>query len=131
LTEESPLISIVEDDQHVRASIGRLLRSVGFTAKAFASAVDFLDFSRFRESACLIADINMPVMTGVELHHRLIEIGRQIPTILITAYPDDRVRNRALADGILCYLKKPFDDSDLLRCVRMALDASKPPDENS
>ncbi len=74
------------------------------------------------QTACLIIDINMPEMTGVELYRRLIDAGRAIPTILITAYPDDIVRERALNDGVVCYLPKPFDEADLLLCVREALE---------
>ena len=125
------LISIVEDDPLVRASTRRLMRSFGYTVEDFPSAAEFLSFPRLDETACLIADINMPDMSGVELYHRLIEDGRRIPTILITAYPDDAVRTRALNDGVLCYLKKPFVDDELLRCVRIALDGDKSPDEYS
>jgi len=128
LRRKSPLISIVEDDQFVRDSIKRLMRSFGYTVEDFSSAADFLAFPRFRQTACMIADINMPAMTGIELHRRLIEAGCRIPTILITAYSDDAVRTRVLNEGVLCYLKKPFPDDDLLRCVRMALSAAKPPD---
>lgn len=128
---EVSLISIVDDDQFVRESIGRLMRSFGYTVEVFASAADFLASPRLDETACLIADIHMPAMTGVELHRRLIENGRAIPTILITAYPDDAVRARALNDGIVGYLRKPFDDDDLLRCVRTVLDGAKPSDETS
>jgi FixJ family two-component response regulator len=127
----SSLIAIVEDDPFVRGSIRRLIRSFGYTVEAFQSANDFLAFPCLDETACLITDINMPEMTGVELFRRLIETGRQIPTILITAYPDDAVRTRALADGALCYLKKPFDEDVLLRCVQEALHRTKPPEVNS
>ncbi|HUK07231.1 MAG TPA: response regulator [Stellaceae bacterium] len=125
------MISIVEDDDFVRDSVRRLVRSYGYAVEAFPSAADFLAFPRLDETACLIADINMPAMTGLELFRRLIQAGRQIPTILITAYPDDAVQARALAEGVLCYLRKPFDDHDLLRCVRTAVDGAGPPDENS
>ena len=118
---KEPLISIVDDDQAVRKSIRRLLRSFGFTAEAFDSAVAFLASPRLDETACLIADINMPGMTGMELYGRLIDAGRAIPTILITAYPDDAVRERALNDGVVCYLRKPFEEADLLLCVREAI----------
>jgi FixJ family two-component response regulator len=107
------------------------MRSFGYTVEAFPSASEFLAFPRLGETACLIADINMPAMTGVELFRRLTETGRRMPTILITAYPDDAVRTRALADGVLCYLKKPFDDDELLHCVQMGLDGAKPSDGNS
>jgi FixJ family two-component response regulator len=125
------LISIVDDDQVVRAAIRRLMRSFGYTVEAFPSAADFLAFPRLDEAGCLIADVHMPAMTGVELHRRLVEAGRAIPTILITAFPDNAVRARALADGIVCYLTKPFDDEDLIRCVRTAIDGGKQPEKNS
>lgn len=115
------LISIVDDDQAVRESIRQLMRSLGFTAETFRSAAAFLASSRLDQTACLIADINMPEMTGVELYGRLIDAGRAIPTILITAYPDDTVRGRALNDGVVCYLRKPVEEADLLLCVREAL----------
>ena len=127
---ESPLISIVEDDHFVRDSIMRLMRSFGYTAEAFRSAPDFLASPRLDQTTCLIADINMPAMTGIELYRRLIEAGRRIPTVLITAYPDDAERTQVLTDGVLCYLKKPFPDDDLLRCIRMALGSDKPPDDS-
>ena len=98
------------------------MRSLGFTAETFNSAAAFLNSSRLDQTACLIADINMPKMTGLELYGRLIEVGRPVPTILITAYPDDTVRERALKDGVVCYLPKPFDDADLLLCVRESLE---------
>lgn len=107
------------------------MRSFGYTVEAFASAADFLASPRLNETACLIADINMPAMTGLELFRKLNETARPIPTILITAYPDEAVRTRALKDGVLCYLKKPFRDDVLLRCVQLALDGANPPSENS
>ena len=79
----------------------------------------------------MIADIHMPGMTGVELYARLIEAGQKIPTILVTAYPDEAIRARALKDGIVCYLLKPFDDNDLMDCVRKAVERGNPPPENS
>ena len=123
MPKKTSLISIVEDDQFLRASLRRLMRSSGYTVEAFASAAEFLAFPRIDEFACLIADINMPGITGLELFRRLISAGRPIPTILITAYPDDTARTRALNDGALCYLTKPFGDDDLLGCVRRALES--------
>jgi FixJ family two-component response regulator len=120
LLKES-LISIVDDDQAVRESIRRLMRSLGFTAETFRSAAAFLASPRLDQTACLIADINMPEMTGVELYGRLIDAGRAIPTILITAYPDDNVCERAMSDGVVCYLRKPLEEADLMLCVREAL----------
>jgi FixJ family two-component response regulator len=107
------------------------MRSLGYTVEAFASAADFLAFPLVDKTACLIADVHMPGMTGVELYARLIELGYKIPAILVTAYPDEATRTRALKDGIVCYLRKPFDDKDLLDCVRRAVASDKPGAENS
>ena len=125
------LVSVVEDDQFFRESMGRLLRSLGYVVEAFPSAADFLASARLGETACLIADIHMPAMTGLELHRRLIDIGRAIPTILVTAYPDNDVRARALNDGVVCYLRKPVDEEHLMRCLRAALHSGEPCEENS
>ena len=97
------------------------MKSLGFDARTFSSAADFLASPCIEHTSCMIADIHMPHMTGVELHRRLVELGYDIPTILITAYPNDEVRTRALADGVKCYLGKPLDDEELIRCVRSAL----------
>ena len=128
---KAPLIAIVEDDDFFRESMRRLMRSLGYTVEAFPSAADFLASGRLGETACLIADIQMPGMTGLELYARLIEVGNKIPTLLVTAYPDEARRARALKDGIVCYLLKPFDDNDLVDCVRKAVEGGKPPAENS
>ena len=97
------------------------MKSLGFGARTFSSAADFLASPGVEDTSCMVVDINMPHMTGIELHRRLIELGYAIPTILITAYPDEDTRARALADGAICYLVKPFDDEDLLHCIRSAL----------
>ena len=99
--------------------------------ETFPSAADFLASPRLGETACLIADVNMPAMNGLELHRRLIEMGHAIPTILVTAYPDNDVRARALNDGVVCYLRKPVDEKHLVRCLRAALCSAEPPEENS
>ena len=117
-----PLISIVDDDESVREATEARMKSLGFQAQTFPSAADFLGSPDIETTSCMVADINMPHMTGVELYRRLVDLGYAIPTILITAYPDDEVRARALAEGVKCYLVKPFDDEDLLRCVRSAVD---------
>ena len=124
---KKPLISVVEDDRFFRESMGRLMRSLGYTVEAFPSAADFLASPRLGETACLIADVNMPVMTGVELYRHLTDSGRAIPTILVTAYPNDIDRARALNDGVVCYLGKPIDETLLKRCLRVAHE----PDEDS
>jgi FixJ family two-component response regulator len=128
---KASLIAVVEDDQFFRESLGRLMRSLGCSVEAFASAADFLASPRLVETACLIADVHMPAMTGLELYRHLTDAGYAIPTILVTAYPDDDVRARALNDGVVCYLRKPVDEKHLMRCLRAALHSDEPPEENS
>jgi FixJ family two-component response regulator len=118
------LVSIVEDDRFFRDSLRRLMRSLGYMVDAFSSAAEFLASPRLSETACLIADVHMPVMTGLELHRQLIETGYPIPTILVTAHPNDIDRARALSDGVMCYLPKPIDEYNLLRCLRTALSSA-------
>jgi FixJ family two-component response regulator len=115
------LISIVDDDQPFRDSMRTLMTSLGYTVEAFPSAADFLASPLLAETACLVADVNMPEMTGPELHRHLVKAGLAIPTILVTAHPDDRVRDRALKDGVSCFIYKPIDDHHLQRCIRSAL----------
>ncbi len=115
------LISIVEDDQPFRESMRKLVTLLGYTVEAFASAADFLKSAAVGRTDCLVADVQMPGMSGVELHKHLGATGHAIPTILVTAYPNEAVRNRALKDGVVCYLPKPVDDDHLERCLRSAL----------
>jgi FixJ family two-component response regulator len=128
---QHPLISIVEDDQPFRESMRKLITLLGYTVEAFSSAADFLASPLLPETACLVADVQMPGMTGVELHKNLTDAGYAIPTILVTAYPNEAVRNRALKNGVVCYLSKPVDDEHLERCLRSALESDKPSDKNS
>ena len=125
------LVSVVEDDQFFRESMRRLMRSLGYDVAAFPSAADFLASPRLAETACLIADVHMPAMTGLELYEHLIEGGYAIPTILVTAYPDDVDRARALNDGVVCYLRKPVEEQHLIRCLRAAFESGEPGEENS
>jgi FixJ family two-component response regulator len=120
---KKPVISIVDDDASVREGTMDLLNSMGFTAETFPLADEFLKSDRLHSTACLIADVQMPGMTGLELHSRLVGSGNIIPTILITAFPDDGERVRALRAGVICYLTKPYKDDDLLLCVRSALES--------
>jgi FixJ family two-component response regulator len=128
---KTSLVSIVEDDQFFRESMRRLLRSQGYSVEAFASAADFLASPRLVETACLIADVHMPAMSGIGLYRNLVETGHSIPTILATAYPNDVDRASALKDGVVCYLRKPVDDKHLIRCLREALNSDEPPEESS
>jgi FixJ family two-component response regulator len=128
---ERTLISIIEDDQPFRESMRKLMTALGYSVEAFPSAADFLASPLLPETACLVTDVQMPGMTGVELHRHLIDAGYAIPTILVTAYPDEAVRNRALKNGVVCYLSKPVDDEHLERCLRSALESGKPYEKNS
>jgi FixJ family two-component response regulator len=121
------LVSVVEDDQFFRDSMKWLMRSLGYRVEVFASPADFLASPRLAETACLIADVNMPMMTGVELYRHLIDSGRAIPTILITAYADDDVRARVLKDGVIGYLRKPLDEQHLKQCLHAALQSRTRP----
>ena len=131
LMPKPSLVSIVEDDRFFRESIRRLLRSQGYNVEAFACAADFLASPRLKETAVLIADVNMPAMTGIELYRHFVDAGHSIPTILVTAYPNDIDRTRALDNGVVCYLRKPVDDEHLIRCLRAALGSGEVPEENS
>ena len=122
---KTSLVSVVEDDLHFRESMRRLMRSLGFAVEAFSSAADFLASPRLVETHCLIADVNMPAMTGIELYRHLIDAGRAIPTILVTAYPNDVDRIRALNDGVLGYLPKPVNEQHLKQCLHAALTAQR------
>ena len=116
------VIAIVDDDELAREGTIDLVKSMGFIAKAFERAEDFLKSDYLHSSSCLIADVRMPGVTGIELHNRLVESGNMTPTILITSFPNDRDRAHARQAGAICYLAKPFDDEDLLACVRSALE---------
>ena len=115
------VIAIVDDDHSVREALTSLVRSLGYVAMAFECAEDLLKSSRRRSVSCMIADVQMPGMTGFELHNRLVTSGQPIPTILITAFPDERSRERALQAGVIGYLTKPFSEDDLLACIRSGL----------
>lgn len=117
-----PLVSVVDDDESVRESLQSLLRSVGFAVKVFGSAEEFLNANYSGDSDCLILDVRMPGMSGIELHRRLVASGCEVPVIFITAHgSDEGVRSRALKDGAVAYLVKPFSEDALLNAVRTAL----------
>ena len=124
------LIAVVEDDWFFRDSMRSLMKSLGYTVEVFSSAADFLASPHLIDTTCLIADVHMPAMTGIELYRHLIDAGYAIPTILVTAYPNAADRTRALNDGVVCYLRKPVDQEHLIRCLRNALSSAELPDEN-
>ena len=125
------LVSIVDDNQPFRESLRKLVMLFGYTVEAFPSAADFLASRLLPETGCLVADVHMPGMTGVELYRHLVDTGHAIPTILVTASPDEVVRDQAQKHGVVCYLGKPVDDDDLEQCLRSALQPGTPIDDNS
>ena len=118
---KGPLVAIVDDDESIRDTTKDLLESAGFSAAAFAHATSMLKSRRLNQVSCLIADMRMPEMTGLELYQYLVASNRTIPTILMTAYPDERTRALAIKASVVCYLIKPFAADELLACVRRAL----------
>jgi len=116
-----PLISVVDDDESVRESLSGLIRSVGFGVMVFASAEEFLSSNRLLDTDCLILDVRMPGMNGLELQRRLATSHMSIPVIFITAHGDEEARVRALNGGAVEYLLKPFSEEALLRAIDAAL----------
>jgi FixJ family two-component response regulator len=116
------LVSIVDDDESVRSALQGLMKAVGLPARAFASAEEFLRSGQQRQTACLITDIRMPGMSGLELQSKLNAENCRIPTIFITAHGDAGVRLQALRSGAVEFLAKPFNDDALLESVRAALE---------
>jgi len=119
--QQAPLISIIDDDESVRVATACLLRSLGYRAHTFASADEFLDSPHIGESACLIVDVQMPKTSGIELKHMLRAKGIDTPIIFITAFPEERVKAKALDDASSCMLSKPFDSRVLIECLATAL----------
>jgi len=117
----TPLIAVVDDDHSVRESLGGLFRSVGFAARGFASAADFLQSSDLPQTDCVILDVRMPGMTGLELQRVLIASHPDVPVIFMTAHDDARTRSQALSGGAVDYLIKPFSEEALLDAVQVAL----------
>jgi FixJ family two-component response regulator len=124
LVANIPIFSIVDDDESMRAVTSSLIRSLGFKAYAFASAEEFLRSPRLRETSCIISDVQMPNMNGLELQSTLIAQGYKIPIIFFTAFPDEAVEARAMAAGGIGFLYKPFDSQDMIRCLNIALKTS-------
>lgn len=118
--DENALVAVVDDDKAFCDSMQRLLRSLGYSVAAFLSAAEFLASPKRNHTACLVADVQMPAMTGLELYRHLIDTGHAIPTILITAYPDDIDRAKMLKLGVDCYLRKPLVENELIGCLRSA-----------
>ena len=116
-----PVISIIDDDGSVRAATGNLVRSLGYVVHAFASAGEFLRSPHLNDTSCVIADVQMPAMSGLELQARLLAEGYRVPFIFITAFSADNVRAQALKAGASCFLTKPFTGEALINCLDVAL----------
>ncbi|MGZ8269510.1 MAG: response regulator transcription factor [Burkholderiales bacterium] len=121
---ERLLVAIVDDDESIRNATRDLLRAAGFSTATFEDAESFFGWASRASTACVVADIRMPGMSGVELYRALVASGERIPTVIITAHPEDVAQSRAREAGITCYLSKPFEPDDLLECVRKALATS-------
>lgn len=130
-TAKKPLISIVDDDESVRGAVASLIRSVGFVARCFASAGEFLQSPELNETSCLISDVQMPGIDGLELQSRLAAQNRRTPIILITAFPEPHIKEAALKAGAICFLEKPFDGKALIHCVDRALNPPPGPAAHS
>jgi FixJ family two-component response regulator len=115
------VISIIDDDASVRVATHRLVRSLGYVAHTFASADEFLRSSKLNDTSCVIADVQMPGMTGLELQNLLHTQGHRLPIIFITAFPAESVRAQALEAGAACFLSKPFDARTLIKHLDAAV----------
>ncbi|SCB09605.1 Response regulator receiver domain-containing protein [Bradyrhizobium shewense] len=118
---KTPVIAIVDDDEGVRTSLASLVRSLGYEAHAYASGAEFLRQSPGNDPTCMIADIQMPVITGDELQAQLVASGRRFPIIFMTAFPSELVRQRVMAAGAHCFLGKPSSGDEIIRCLEEAL----------
>ena len=116
-----PVISIVDDDQSMRDAMSALVRSLGFAAATFASAEDFLESAHVDDTSCLITDVQMPGLSGVELQSHLIADGRVMPIIGVTAHPEESIRTQMMEAGAVGFLSKPFNDECLIDCIATAL----------
>ena len=121
ILSKPPLIAIIDDDASVRATTDSLVRSFGYVVHTFASAEAFLQSNRLDDFACVITDVQMPGMSGVQLQDHLRAQGCRIPFVFFTAFPDEKSRAQALAAGAVCYLTKPFDGDSLVQCFHDAL----------
>jgi FixJ family two-component response regulator len=119
--EQTPLISIVDDDEAVREATKSLIRSLGYHAETFGSAEEFLAWTQIDDTDCLITDVQMPGLSGMDLQDRLNSTGREMPTIFVTAYPDAKLEKQALRGGAIAYLRKPIEENHLLEHIDTAL----------
>jgi FixJ family two-component response regulator len=121
---ETLMIAIIDDDEEVRSATENLMKSCGLDVCVFGSGQEFLDSAAATQTRCVITDVQMPGMSGIELSRALLDRGLRIPTIFITAYPQERLRRQAAALGAIAFLSKPFDAGKLMEFVGAALDKS-------
>jgi FixJ family two-component response regulator len=119
--QKTPFISIVDDDKAVREATQGLVRSLGYDASTFSSAGEFLASGHLHDTSCLITDLHMPELSGIDLQSRLIADGHRMPIIFITAYPEDSARERAMKAGAIGFIGKPFSEDRLIGCLERAL----------
>jgi FixJ family two-component response regulator len=123
---KTPIVSIVDDDESIREATKGLVRSLGYGALAFASAEEFLTSDRVNDTSCLITDVQMPGLSGVELQQHLIDHGHDMPIIFVTAFPEERIRSHVIRTGAVDFLSKPFSEERLIMCLDSALSSSGP-----
>ena len=123
IVRNTPVISIVDDDEAVRLALRSLVRSLGYVSNVFASAEEFLESSYLNETSCLISDVQMPGMNGIELQSRLKRLDCGTPVIFVTAFPDERNRARALEAGAIGFMEKPFEGRAMIQLIETALGA--------
>jgi FixJ family two-component response regulator len=121
IVSSNSVISVVDDDVSVRVATDNLLSALGYIVHTFASADEFLRSAHFNDTSCVIADVQMPTMSGVELQALLLARGERMPFIFITAFPDESVRARVQKSRAICFLTKPFDRQSLIKCLDTAL----------
>jgi FixJ family two-component response regulator len=119
-----PLIAVIDDDKSVRDSTNGLVRSLGYATATFASAEEYLCSDRVRDTTCVITDLQMPGLSGADLQRQLITEGHRTPVIVVTAFPDEKMKTRVLNAGAFGFLSKPFDDERLIECLHRALAAA-------
>ena len=117
-------VSVIDDDDSVRRALGGLIRSLGYNVVTFASAEEYLDSGRLLDTSCLITDVHMPGISGIELQERLARDGHRTKIIFITGYDEEALRVRAMQAGAVCFLKKPFDDDWLVECIDRAFESA-------
>ena len=122
------MIAIIDDDPSVREATDELMKTLGYRAATFASAEDFLQSEQMNDASCLITDVQMPGLSGIELQSALIAQGISTPMIFVTAFPEERTRKRALEAGAIGFLSKPFDEERLIAHLETALQGRKPDD---